>query len=62
MIFWDVSDCDVDVFRLVQRGVKIEVLAIKCYKASIGLGECTVDEEFDKCSSDLVAVVPTSPG
>ena len=35
-------------FRSVQRGVKIDVLEIKGGKASVGLGEYTVDEEFDK--------------
>ncbi len=46
--FEDVGDLDADIFWLVQGGVEIEVLEIKGGKASLTLGECTVDEEFDK--------------
>ena len=46
--FRDVGDLDADVFRLVQRCVEIEVFEIKGGKASIGLGEYTVDEEFGR--------------
>ncbi len=46
--FWDVRNLDADVFWLVQGGAEIEVLKIHCGKASIGLGEYAVDEEFDK--------------
>ena len=46
--FGDVGDLDANVFWLVQGGVEIEVLEIKCGKASITLGEYTVDEEFDE--------------
>ncbi len=46
--FGDVGDLDADVFWLVQGGVEIEALEIKGGKASIVLGEYTVDEEFDK--------------
>ena len=46
--FGEVGDLDVDIFWLVQGGVEIEAFEIKGDKASIALGEYTVDEEFDK--------------
>ena len=46
--FGDVGDLDADVFWLVQGGVEIEDLEIKGSKASIALGEYTVDEKCDK--------------
>ncbi len=47
-LFGDVGDFDADIFWSVQGGVEIEGLEIKGGKASIALGEYTVDEEFDK--------------
>jgi hypothetical protein len=46
--FGGVGDLDVDVFWLVQGGVEVEILEIKGGKASLALGEYTVDEEFDE--------------
>ncbi len=46
--FGDVGDLGADVFWSVQGGVEVEVLEIKGGKASLALGEYTVDEEFDK--------------
>ena len=46
--FGDVGDFDADVFWLVQGGVEVEIFEIKGCKASLALGEYTVDEELDK--------------
>ena len=46
--FGDVGDFDADVFWLVQGGVEVEIFEIEGCKASLALGEYTVDEELDK--------------
>jgi hypothetical protein len=46
--FGDVGDFDADIFWSVQGGVEVEILEIEGCKASLALGEYTVDEELDK--------------
>ncbi len=46
--FGDVDDFDADIFWLVQGGVAVEIFEIEGCKASLALGEYTVDEELDK--------------
>jgi hypothetical protein len=46
--FGDVGDFDADIFWSVQGGIEVEIFEIKGCKASLSLGEYTVDEEFDK--------------
>ncbi len=44
----DIHKLDADLFWLVERGVKIEVLEVHGGKPGITLGENTVDKQFDK--------------